>query len=239
MKIACCLYGQPRQYKKGYKHLSKFFKKYNVDFFFHTWHSETIEYYEYSPWGNCDPLNDCKIHLDTIKNLIDIYKPIEYLVEEPKTFEISEWLSESYAYNNKILTPIIINNVMSQIYSKEQVKNIFQKYHSNYDLVICSRFDLFKDITIDLYNIDTSKLYVSNLHRPRNIFPDHIFICNPKMFCKILNMYSNLPNLVNIHECYDEQPIWFISELILYYNFFYSGYTLNDVIYSEDIPNYR
>jgi hypothetical protein len=241
MKIAYCLYGQPRQYKEGYKHISKFIQNHNVDFFFHVWHSEKKEYFEYATWAIGDPSVDCKIDPNAIENLISYYKPIEYIVEEPITFDIPDWVYQSKAYENSsndLLQSVNVNNLFSQIYSREKVKNLFQKYQSNYDIVISSRFDFMKDINLNLNDIDYSKLYVSDLHRPRFIFPDNFFICNPTMYCKMSNMYSNLQHLVNIDFPVYNEPIALLIEPVLFFNFFYSGYTIDDVVYSHDIPDY-
>jgi hypothetical protein len=241
MRIAYCFYGQPRQYKEGYKHISKFLENYNVDFFFHVWHSEKIKYFDYATWAIGNPLVDCKIDLNAITNLISYYKPIDYIVEEPIKFEVPKWIYESNAYKNSsddLLKSVNVNNLLSQLYSREKVKNLFQKYQSNYDIVISSRFDFLKDININLNEIDYLKFYVSDFHNPRYIFPDNFFICNPTMYCKISSMYSNLQHLVNIdYKMYDES-IKLLIEPVLFFNFFYSGYTIDDVIYSHDIPNY-
>ena len=37
VKIAYCLYGQPRNLEEGYKTISKFVENYDVDFYYHTW----------------------------------------------------------------------------------------------------------------------------------------------------------------------------------------------------------
>ena len=34
VKIAYCLYGQPRNFAKGYKNIKKFVEKYEVDFYY-------------------------------------------------------------------------------------------------------------------------------------------------------------------------------------------------------------
>lgn len=238
MKIAYCLHGQPRQYKMGYEHISKFVEKYDVDFFFHTWHSDTLEYFDYSTY-TIRKLEAYKVDRDAITNLLSCYKPIEYMVEEPKHFDIPDNVYSSVAYKNSSWSNIIpknVNNLFSQMYSREKVKDIFQKHAHKYDIVISSRFDYMKDIYLDLSQIDPSKLYVGSLHRPRYIFPDTLLVCNPKMFCNIANMYSNFNQLININRQIHGEPVNLVMEGILFFQFFDVGYTIDDVIFTDDIP---
>jgi len=47
IKIAWCLYGQPRFLLEGYNTIKNFIKNHNVDFYYHTWTLNDGESYDY------------------------------------------------------------------------------------------------------------------------------------------------------------------------------------------------
>ena len=57
-KIAFCLYGQPREYLKGYhtnRILKERYPEIGVDYYYHTWIKDNLagdQYYEASEWRN-------------------------------------------------------------------------------------------------------------------------------------------------------------------------------------------
>ena len=72
MKIAICLYGQPRDYKNGYKCINNFIKNNSentYDFFFHCWIDDNIKY-EISPWRKIDEKTLFIENQDIVKNHI-------------------------------------------------------------------------------------------------------------------------------------------------------------------------
>ena len=76
MKIAVCISGQPRAYDKGYEYLKKnLLDHYDVDIFIHTWKNKV--------YGT--------------KKVIDLYKPVDYLVED---FNIFDRASLNKKYTN-------------------------------------------------------------------------------------------------------------------------------------------
>ena len=66
MKIAVCISGQPRSYTKGYEYLKKnVLDQYDTDIFIHTWKNKV--------YG--------------IKDVIDLYKPVDYIIDELSIFD--------------------------------------------------------------------------------------------------------------------------------------------------------
>jgi hypothetical protein len=205
--IAYCLYGQPRNLTEGSNNIKKFVKNHNVDFYYHTWTLPNENaHYSHSEYRNV-PKEELKGDKDIITKINSIYNPKAYLFEESKHFDIeknNEYIN-SIAYLN---TPefnkgIRISHTLSQLYSKQQVRNLLyntiEKENIKYDFVITSRFDFLKEInlTIDLNNRDNQKIYVSNILKPRDIFSDNILLLGVENYFKLLNIYDNLSNLIN------------------------------------------
>ena len=163
-------------------------------------------FYSHSEYRNI-PKEDLKGDKDIITKINSLYNPKAYLFEESKHFDIeknNEYIN-SIAYLN---TPefnkgIRISHTLSQLYSKQQVRNLLyntiEKENIKYDFVITSRFDFLKEINlnIDLNNIDNQKIYVSNFLKPRDLFSDNILLLGVENYFKLLNIYDNLSNIIN------------------------------------------
>ena len=251
LKIAYCLYGQPRNLENGHKIISSFIAGYDVDFYYHTW-TLNEENYFYS-WSYRQISSE---ELKYDKNIIDkintLYKPKAYISELSRVFE--------YENNESFINSLLfhntnefnkdknkISNVFSNYYSKQQVRNLLKKTLENekidYDFVIISRFDMLREININLKFLDTkNKVYVSNLHNPRYIFSDAILIMNIENYLNILNVYDNLENLLNnnnVNELvnnYNEKFV-FVPESLLFGNYLYYFKNLENIEYI-DLPNF-
>ena len=207
VKIAYCLSGQPRYFAEGYKNITKFVEKHDVDFYYHTWTLPNEEtFYSHSGYRNI-PREDLKSDKDIITKINSLYNPKAYIFEEAKTFDMEkdDDLVNGIAYLNTadINKGIVLSSTISNIYSKQQVRNLLyntlQKEKIDYDFVIISRFDFLKElnVNIDLNNIDNKKIYVSDIHKPRSIFSDAILLLGVENFFKLFNIYDNLHNLIN------------------------------------------
>ena len=133
MKIAICLYGQPRDYKQGHKCISNLIKVNNentYDIFFHCWIDDNIKY-ECSPWRKIDEKTLFIGNQNVVKNDISqLYKPVSYLYEKPldknndKLLLEFEYIKKSIAYkNSSVEKQNNIYNTYSQIYSRNKVKD--------------------------------------------------------------------------------------------------------------------
>lgn len=198
MKIALCLYGQPRNYIKGYETIkTHILDKYDTDIFFHSWETDTK--YDVSPWRIVD---NAKIDLDGV---IKLYKPKSFLVEKSMTF----YPSLGVGYNK---TPYVKNssNILSQYYSRTMVRNIFLSYCQNnsvsYDVVIATRFDINICKFPPELNPEKILFCISHPTRPL-IFNDNIIISNANNFIKLFNIYPNINRYILAGPCqkYAEQ----------------------------------
>ncbi len=245
MKIAVCLYGQPRNYITGYNNIKKIFDGYNVDYFFHCWTINNLEKYNVSPWRN---LNESELIVndqEKIKqDLIDLYKPVSYIFEKSiNIFDPNIYLN-TIAYDNSN-NKSNINNTLSQMYSRNRVCNILNEYvtqkNITYDFVIMCRFDINKNFNLNLYELQKDYVHVSNIHSPRKVFDDNFIICPQKIFIKWFKIFENLNNILSNYELKNkiesigERLIINSEELVLASYLLY--FDLKYIIYSSNIPN--
>jgi len=251
MIIAICLFGQPRDYKYGYTCITNFMNNNNnnkYDFFFHCWIDDNIEY-ETSPWREIDNKTLFIENQNIVKNDINqLYKPISYLYEKPldknkETYLIEmEYIQQSIAYKNSIQSKKNnIYNTISQIYSRNKVKDLFETYitntKTNYDIVITTRFDgyCFPN-NLDISNIQKNKIYASSFHIPRYIIPDNFLIIPPEIYINLFNIYKNIKNIINNKELETKmnninEMLDFNMEELLLSNYLLCGYNLNNIEY--------
>lgn len=251
MKVSICLYGQLRNYKYGYKCISDLIKnnsKNTYDFFFHCWIDDNIKY-ETSPWRKIEENMLVVENQELIKNdLNHIYKPISCLFEKPLNkndldiFIENKNIKKSKAYinSNKSVQNNIYNTI-SQIYSRNKVKDLFENYitktKTKYDIVISTRFDGHDfPHEIDISNIQKKYIYATQIHRPRHIIPDNFLIIPPEIYINWFNLYKNIMNIVNNYKLELQmnninEKMLFNMEEILLANYLFYGYDINNINY--------
>ena len=236
VRIAYCLYGQPRNFTEGCKIIKKFVENHDVDFYYHTWTLPNGNtFYSHSEYRNI-PKEDLKGDKDIITKINSLYNPKAYLFEEAKHFDIeknNEYINSiAYLNTSEFNKGIRISHTLSQLYSKQQVRNLLyntiEKENIKYDFVITSRFDFLKEINlnIDLNNIDNQKIYVSNFLKPRDLFSDNILLLGVENYFKLLNIYDNLSNIINnktldtLMAEYNER-LYLVPESLTFANYLY------------------
>jgi hypothetical protein len=257
-KIAYCLYGQPRNLEKGYKTISKFTENYDVDFYYHTWTlNNENEVYSHSFYRDVS-FEELKYDGDIVNKINLLYKPKAYISEVSRTFEYenkeefeNSLIFKNTGFNTDKNTGFNsdknkISNVFSHYYSKQKVRDLLndtlEKEKIHYDLVIISRFDMLKEINVDLNLLDNNKVYVSDIHKPRHIISDAILIMNVEKYLKIMNVYNNLKNLLNNHNLSNltnsyNEIMGFCPENLLFANYLYYFNDLNNLEYIN-LPNF-
>lgn len=212
MNIALLFYGQPRNYMDGYHNIMKllsFQDNITVDFFYHCWTNNNGCKYNTSPYHETD--EKFLLYNDNIKEYLkELYSPISYEYENQiehfdETIYINTFVYKNITSQNTTMKNNI-NNILSQAYSRNKVRNLLDKYIQNnkksYDFVIMTRFDI--DIgTVPIFNfknLDSSKTYVSDMHCPRKIIPDNFILTSTETFLKWFNIYEELDCLLDNHE---------------------------------------
>ncbi|NDB85510.1 MAG: hypothetical protein EB127_22830, partial [Alphaproteobacteria bacterium] len=207
VRVAYCFYGQPRRLEEGYTTVQSLMSRHSdvqFDFFYHTWYdsSKSIQKYEASPWRHLGT-KDLTIGSDILNRINTLYVPKSSVYSPPIEFDLSG-VKESLLYKNtKSYKLPNINNVLSQLYSIQQVRNaVFdyvQKTNIAYDFVVLSRFDFLRPITINFHTLDNTKMFVSDQIANRKLFCNYA-ISNYSTFLNHANIYNNLNNLLNNYE---------------------------------------
>jgi hypothetical protein len=241
MKIALLLFGQPRDYMKGYHNIMSFIKqnKIEIDVFYHTWILDPQSRYDTCPWANTQPVyleykEDIKTHLEKL------YHPKRCEYELQRTDWIIDTDSLMYKNANRPDNQRIIRNNISQVYTRTKVCSIFKEYiqdtGAEYDAAIMTRFDLQYHISIILKDHDLTKVIVGRMHLPRKIFPDHFIIAPVPVMLKWFSLYDKLPLLENSLEVCNKvieyrEICSHVSESIIFAKYLYDFNTLDNVLY--------
>ena len=177
MKVALCLFGQPRFLDNPYpfkSHKKHILDKYDVDCFSHLWWEDGIKKFDTNPWAfrseNCDVnFND---PVDIINNQ---YVPIRMVVEAPRTFRLSQEtlnLTQSKFSSEDLWSERVLSNNSSHLYSIENSLKLIEE-PNKYDFIILSRYDNYIHNFPNLYELDSSKFYLSDHHLR---FPDLLYV---------------------------------------------------------------
>jgi hypothetical protein len=136
-----------------------------------------------------------------------------------------------------------VNNILSQMYSRNRVRNIFATYckanNVKYDAVIMCRFDFKHRIQLKLETLDLSYLYNGKLYGERKIIADNLIIMPMDVFLKLFNLYTNI-SVLNSSETerlvksYGEEMV-IGPEGILFANYIYNYKNVDKVKYINEI----
>lgn len=249
MKVAFCLYGQPRLAQRGHENIAAFVRRQHADvsfdFFFHVWHDPNKSYYDASPWRQI-PQKELCIDKDLMPFLFDAYRPVMWKIEKPTTLNdmISDIETSILFQHSDVSKKMNVHNTLSQLYSRQCVRNLVFQTSTVYDMIVSSRFDFLKPIEVDLKSLDPSKLYVSDLHVPRKVFPDNFMISNPTIFFSMFNSFNDLPNIMNdqaLHQTvqtFGEQADLGVENIL--FASFLKHFSIEDkVVYTCEIPDFH
>jgi hypothetical protein len=248
MRIAVVLYGQPRDYLTGYEHIMSFVKKQTdceFDFFYHCWKLNENEEYKHGPWRNFNK-NALIYKEKTIEHLKELYNPVSCEIENQNNVMFDDSLyKNTIAFNNTYgLRLSNINNTLFQMYSRNKARNVLKVYldktdnQIHYDFTITVRFDLDREVApnVKLTEMDTSKTYVSNMHLPMKIMPDHFIITPTKTFIEWFKIYEELKDVLNNTQVVEDMRILkedlnINAEQLIFANYIFHYKNLDNVGY--------
>jgi hypothetical protein len=244
MRVAVVLFGQPRDYLKGYNNIIRFIKLQNnceFDFFYHCWSLNENETYKHSPWRNLEKTS-LIYSKNTIAHLQELYNPISCEIENQSdiTFDKSLYIN-SIAFNN---TPeqnkANVNNTLFQMYSRNKARNLLYEYlektKKSYDFVLTLRFDISNMPEVNLDSLNTSMVHVSNVHHPRKIISDNCIIAPTKVYLDWFTIYDKLEELINNTElmetiCALGEDIIINPEQLAFSNYIFHYKNLDNISY--------
>jgi len=144
MKIAFCLSGQPRTSKEIFQNHNQFLT-HGIDTFMHLW------------WHNSHMNKVFRYHAserfpsyDLSAEMIDLYKPLKYLIEDYISFDQDFCISHNYETWGKdlpqkfydIFTPLMVYAFLSQTYSVMKSTRLCYDY-GKHDISVRMRSDIY------------------------------------------------------------------------------------------------
>ena len=181
MKVALCIFGQPRFLDNPHpfkSHKKYILDKYDVDCYCHMWWKSGIKEFDANPWAFKS--QKCKAtSIDPIALITSQYHPVKIIADEPRNFKLSDntlaltrkHFPKDFRWSDKILS-----NICSHLCTIENSVRLIEN-KSKYDFIIVSRYDNFIHDLPDLYKLNNSKFYLSDHHFR---FPDLMYIFGHK-----------------------------------------------------------
>ena len=213
MKVALCMFGQPRVINNSYtfqSHEEWIIKKYNADIFTHSWISGKEIIFNYSDWVKSEEYVDYE-DKNTIDIILKKYQPKKFKFDQPRSFTLDNISRnkvkdlEYYSLNNE-------NNILSHLYSLSTSISLIDEI---YDWIIISRYDNYIKYFPDLNELNSDGLYITTDYG--NHFPDHMIFGGQKQITS-LNCYNSIPQLcdeINIFtpESFKQSAFYKLNEI--------------------------
>lgn len=139
MKLALCLSGQPRSYKKAFEFINKnLLEKYDVDVFLHTWVGDPSKSFVYD-------------------DICQLYRPVIASYDYSLHPNVNSHMAVANGSHpaNFCTSMFYSINVANEYRVKHEVFGAFR-----YDYVIRSRFDFALNKVIDFSSLEYGKIYV-------------------------------------------------------------------------------
>jgi hypothetical protein len=201
MKVALCISGQPRRALDTYPFIyENIIKPNNADVFIHMNFDKNNLYIEKTHADN----GVCVLQNDIDEKIIELYKPIQYLIEKPKQLRNPNikmstirakrmmQMNKHKNWDEKQATDHSVIQASSMYYSIFKCNELKETYANEnnfvYDYVIRVRFDLLPKNPIIVKNVDPNFIYYLELGQPDHLISDWInFGSN-----LIMNVYSSI-----------------------------------------------
>jgi hypothetical protein len=171
MKIALCLFGQPRSFEKGYEyHKKNLLDHYDVDTFIYLTEGDN-------------------------QKIQDLYKPIHYVYSPRKPDPEIDLKYTRTA--NPIKHPARTTHSMFR--SMYMCSLLIGNSYAKYDWVIKSRTDYALNVKIPFEQLDNSKLYIPNCRMvpERDFGNDQFAFGSYKTMMKYMSTYDNIDEYYN------------------------------------------
>jgi hypothetical protein len=201
MKIALCISGQPRSAMETYPYIyENIIKPNNADVFIHMNYDDSNLYMEKNHTDN----GNCMLSKGIDKTIIEMYKPIRYLVESPRNFRKPNFniaekrikntkkMNSHKNWNDEETQQHIVKQMTSMYYSIFKCNELKETYANEngfqYDYVIRIRFDLILYQAIICNQLDPNFIYYLEMGQTDHLISDWLNIGSNS----IMNIYSNM-----------------------------------------------
>lgn len=225
MKIALCLSGQPRFVQEVAPYIiQNVCSGYDVDVFVHIWFDEDLLNGPYKIGAKNDEWVNQRLDKNSVSNLLEIYKPVSYVIESSKKFidplihfETSlerywTWGEPGSEFRNRI-----INNTLSYFYSLNQVNNLKKVYEYEngfkYDWVVRCRTDTILHTKINFENYNSNVINFSGMsNQPDGMINDWFNFGGTKVMDAFMSLFSVFDLVLD--KCFKENSNAFCPELL-------------------------
>jgi hypothetical protein len=226
MKIALCLFGQPRYISnsKIFEHHQKaIYSQGDVDVFAHCWFDENKDVFDQSDWSYSENLI---VDKNTIEIIEERYKPKRKIIEPQRDFtpsssvkNIVNGLNDQRFNNDKN-----IFNIYSQLYSIHKSVELFQEYckdnSKKYDFLVLTRYDVMIWSFPVLEKMEKNKYYIGGFDNVGGSYPgfnDYVHILDP-VFSDSCKCFEHIENVLKECDslCIEEIKQIFLAKTLCY-----------------------
>ena len=160
--------------KRGHDYIAAFVKNQHqdtsVDFNLPIWHDPQKTHFDSSPW-RAIPATELQIDKDTIPFLLEAYRPISCKIKCPRTPDVPGIQESTMFHNSDEITRSNLNIILSQMLSKQCVRNLLSTRAHEYDWIVMSRNDFLNPIRVDLRELGEKTTTRARLSSPSSSFP--------------------------------------------------------------------
>ena len=193
MKIAILLSGQLRNIKDGYNYIhTNLMSGYDCDVFFHAWYDKKDEDSKFSRWW------DGKLKKGDNENVIGLYKPKDYLIENQIQFDKKNYDASQFEGDYRIFATL---SMFYSIKKCNDIKNEYAKKNNiKYDVVVRVRFDfaIMTKIIYEEFDYNNHIFFKDDCkHEPTVCMNDHFAFGSEKNMNTYCNTYDEIDNLYN------------------------------------------
>lgn len=229
MKIAWCLSGQPRKFKKAFEYTKRNLLDYHdVDVFFHAWHDPELvgKKFDAAPWVT-DP---GEFEEDLDKQILSLYNPKKYRFEKPIQFDYD------FDYNGSGTPPNIFFSFTYSFLQANELKKAYEKENNfKYDWVVRARFDWALNERLPFENLDPTAIYIPDLDgttsNANNLHCSDQFAFSSS---KNMDLYTDLFN--NIKNYWKSMGVKHLGENLLYHHLTKNNMLLKNLEYNHTFP---
>lgn len=221
MKIAVCISGQIRTWRKCYKSWFLMFdelkeRKYpnmdvEIDYFIHTWDFNTVPPHKWHELGfpNINWAKKFfKVDDSDLNEIIDIIKPIKYLIEDSNVSDTRKNVIDKRGLQYENTNGVVVSWASSQLYSIMRCGQLKRDYeienNFEYDACVKLRFDGFiseydRSLFIKDFNYPLEKKTIYSMHSrnlltfPHDLVGDIFYFSNSQTYDILSSMYNWIP----------------------------------------------
>jgi hypothetical protein len=220
VKVALCISGQPRFFRKSYEFLyNNFIRLNDVDVFLHTW--EYSDEHKDKPFDSASwNVNNSDVYLgheETVKQLTELYKPKLFKTSKLQEITVKNWQSFPLT-NGENLSEITHKMFFTIMESVKLVEKYSKENNLSYDVIVRTRYDAAPLSEIIIERIDKETVYHTDSCRNPNVLSDWFFWASTQHMYNLCHVYEDIDDFVfreNVMCCGEELLTHKINKMCL------------------------